>query len=224
MPYVITSCAPTMAPASRSARSPASIPSPGAAVLHRSRSVHRLRAVRDRLPGGRDLQGCRHPRRARGYHRGQRQLLPQEQGRRRTGLRGHGMGDGARGPRLRESVGFAVTVAVVDEAGFPIAVGRMDGADPRTAELAVRKAYTAAAFHLATSDLAAQARQPWLKSLPVAHRGRLLPAGGGIAIIDGIVIIGGVGVAGASRPTRTSSAAALPSPYSKAPATEPCSD
>jgi len=96
------------------------------------------------------------------------------------------------------SVGVAVTAAVVDEAGVPIAVARMDGADPQTAELAVSKAYTSAAFHLATADLAGQARQPWLKSLIVAHHGRLLPAPGGLAIIEGIAIVGAVGVAGGS--------------------------
>ena len=74
----------------------------------------------------------------------------------------------------------------------------MDGAAPMTAELAASKAYTAAAFHLATADLVAQARQPWLRSLVVAHRGRLLPAPGGLVIFDGITIIGAVGVAGAS--------------------------
>ena len=94
------------------------------------------------------------------------------------------------------SAGIAVTAAVVDEAGVPIVVERMDGAAPWTAELAVSKAYTAAAFHLATADLAAQARQPWMKSLLVAHRGRLLPAAGGLVIFDGITIIGAVGVAG----------------------------
>lgn len=97
------------------------------------------------------------------------------------------------------SAGIAVTAAVVDEAGVPIAVGRMDGADPRTAELAVDKAYTSAAFHLATADLVAQARQPWLRSLVVAHRGRILPAAGGLVIFEGIAIIGAIGVAGASR-------------------------
>jgi len=96
------------------------------------------------------------------------------------------------------SVGIAVTVAVVDEAGVPIAVGRMDGADPHSAELAFHKAYTAAAFHLATADLAAQARQPWLRSLVVAHHGRLLPAAGGLVIFDSITIIGAIGVAGGS--------------------------
>jgi uncharacterized protein GlcG (DUF336 family) len=33
-------------------------------------------------------------------------------------------------------------------------------------------------------------------SLVVAHRGRLLPAAGGLVIFDGITIIGAVGVAG----------------------------
>jgi ferredoxin len=96
--------------------------------------------------------------------------------------------------------GIAVTAAVVDEAGAPIAVGRMNGADPTTAELAFNKAYTAAAFHLATAELAAQARQPWVRSLAISHRGRILPAGGGIAIVSGIALVGAVGVAGGGRP------------------------
>ena len=95
--------------------------------------------------------------------------------------------------------GMAITAALVDEAGSPIAVGRMDGAGPRTAELAFNKAYTAAAFHLATAELAPQARQPWLRSLVVSHRGRILPAGGGIAIVEGIAVRGAIGVAGGSR-------------------------
>ena len=98
-----------------------------------------------------------------------------------------------------ETVGIAVAVAVVDEAGYPIAVGKMDGAEPRTTELAFHKAYTAAAFHLPTAELAAQARQPWLRSLAVSHRGRIMPAGGGLPLVDGVVIVGGVGVAGANR-------------------------
>jgi ferredoxin--NADP+ reductase len=96
-------------------------------------------------------------------------------------------------------VGIAVTAAVVDESGSPIAVGRMDAAEPRSAELAFNKAYTAAAFHVASAELAPQPRPPWLQSLIISHRGRVLPAGGGIAIVDGITIVGAIGVAGASR-------------------------
>ena len=59
--------------------------------------------------------------------------------------------------------GIAVTVVVVDEAGSPIAVGRMDGAQPMTAELAFNKAYTAASFQVPTAELVPQARDPWLR-------------------------------------------------------------
>ena len=98
-----------------------------------------------------------------------------------------------------QMVGIAVTAAVVDEAGVPIAVGRMDQAEPRSAELAFNKAYTAAAFHVATTELVPEARQPWLRSLVVSHRGRILPAAGAIPILNGVTIVGAIGVAGASR-------------------------
>jgi ferredoxin len=98
-----------------------------------------------------------------------------------------------------ETVGVAVTVAVVDEAGAPIAIGRMNKAEPRSAELAYYKAYTAAAFQVATAELLPQARQPWLRSLVTSHRGRILPAAGGIAILEGVTVVGAVGVAGSTR-------------------------
>jgi uncharacterized protein GlcG (DUF336 family)/NAD-dependent dihydropyrimidine dehydrogenase PreA subunit len=96
--------------------------------------------------------------------------------------------------------GAKITAAVVDEAGYPIAVGRMDGADPHSADLAFHKAYTAAALHLATAELAPQAQRPWLRSLAIAHRGRLLPAPGGLVVVDGIAILGAIGVAGGDHP------------------------
>ena len=95
-----------------------------------------------------------------------------------------------------ERVGIKVTAAVVDEAGCPIAVGRMDGADPNSAQLAFHKAYTAAAFHVATADLAPQARRPLLRSLSIAHRGRIMAVPGGMLVVDGIAILGAIGVAG----------------------------
>jgi len=96
-------------------------------------------------------------------------------------------------------IGIKVAAAVVDEAGHPIAVGRMDGAQPGAADLALNKAFTAAAFHVASGDLAAQAREPWMRSLVVSHAGRILPAPGGIPILDGVTIVGAIGVAGATR-------------------------
>jgi uncharacterized protein GlcG (DUF336 family)/NAD-dependent dihydropyrimidine dehydrogenase PreA subunit len=99
-----------------------------------------------------------------------------------------------------ELFGLSVSAAVVDEAGAPIAMGRMAGASPSSGELAFHKAYTAAALHMATADLTADAKQPAMRSLSVAHRGRIMCAPGGIPILNGVVIVGGVGVAGATRP------------------------
>ncbi|HWP57867.1 MAG TPA: heme-binding protein [Candidatus Acidoferrales bacterium] len=95
---------------------------------------------------------------------------------------------------------LAVSVAIVDEAGAPIVVSRMDGAEPLSAELAFYKAYTAAAFHLPTAEVAPLARRPWFRSLVVAHRGRILSAAGGLVMAEGSAIIGGIGVAGSPNP------------------------
>lgn len=99
-----------------------------------------------------------------------------------------------------QTLGSAVTAVVVDEAGAPVAVGRMDHAEPRSAELAFNKAYTAAAFHVATTELVPQARQPWLRSLTIAHHGHIMPVGGAVPIINGVTLVGAIGVAGSSRP------------------------
>ncbi|MGH7854918.1 MAG: GlcG/HbpS family heme-binding protein, partial [Candidatus Binatia bacterium] len=92
------------------------------------------------------------------------------------------------------------SAVVVDEAGAPIAVGKMDKAEPRSTELAFNKAYTAAAFHVPTTELAQQATQPWLRSLVISHRGRVMPMGGAVPILNGVTIVGAIGVAGATRP------------------------
>ena len=99
-----------------------------------------------------------------------------------------------------QMVGLAVSAVVVDEAGVPIAVGRMNKAEPRSVELAFNKAYTAAAFHMATTELAAQAREPLMRSLMISHRGRMMPVGGALPILNGVTIVGAIGIAGATRP------------------------
>lgn len=97
------------------------------------------------------------------------------------------------------AAGLTIAVAVVDDAGSPIAVGRMDGAAPTASELALSKAYTAVAFQVATQELVPQAKEPWLRSLMVGSRGRILPAGGGIAISDGVVVSAAIAAAGSGR-------------------------
>lgn len=99
-----------------------------------------------------------------------------------------------------QTLGHAVTAVVVDEAGVPIAVGRMDHAQSRSAELAFNKAYTAAAFHVSTTELVPQARQPWLRSLVIAHHGHILPVSGAVPIINGVTLVGAIGVAGSPQP------------------------
>lgn len=92
--------------------------------------------------------------------------------------------------------GIRISAAVVDDAGTPIALGMMDGADPLSAEFAVDKAYTAVAFELSTAELRPLTRERWLRSLVISHRGRILPEGGGITIVNGVTIVGAIGVAG----------------------------
>ena len=106
-----------------------------------------------------------------------------------------------------QMVGAAVTAVVVDEAGAPIAVGKMDKADSMSAELAFNKAHTAAAFHVATATLAAQARQPVMRSLAISHRGMILPMAGALPIINGVTIVGAIGIHGAARPEQDALAA-----------------
>jgi uncharacterized protein GlcG (DUF336 family)/NAD-dependent dihydropyrimidine dehydrogenase PreA subunit len=95
-----------------------------------------------------------------------------------------------------EEIALAVSVAVVDGEGTPIAVSRMDGAAPWTPELAFNKAHTATSFWVATHLMRAESRRPWFRSLVVSSHGRILQAGGGIPIVENAYVIGAVGVAG----------------------------
>lgn len=92
-----------------------------------------------------------------------------------------------------------VSAAVVDGGGHLIAFGRMDGAEIAGPVLAVDKAYTAVANRIATSELAILAAPGGeLFGLHANGGGRFVIFGGGVPIeIDGVVI-GGVGVSGAS--------------------------
>src|SRR5579862_6985333 len=94
---------------------------------------------------------------------------------------------------------IAVTSAVVDQAGRPVVVGRMDGAEFNTVELALNKAYTAANFGVPSGTLMDQAKRPWFRSLVIQHKGRIVAAGGAFPIVDQeseIAVVGAIGVAG----------------------------
>lgn len=99
--------------------------------------------------------------------------------------------------------GATVTAVIVDDAGRPVAVGRMDGADTNSVELALNKAFTAASFQLPSGSVADHSKRPWFRSLVVHTKGRIVPVPGAYPIIDRegeIATIGAIGVAGGKDP------------------------
>ncbi|WP_085171727.1 heme-binding protein [Mycolicibacterium iranicum] len=92
-----------------------------------------------------------------------------------------------------------VSAAVVDAGGHLVAFGRMDGAEIAGPVLAVDKAYTAVANRIATSELAALAAPGGeLFGIHANGGGRFVIFGGGVPVtVDGMVV-GGIGVSGAS--------------------------
>ncbi|MGW0822905.1 GlcG/HbpS family heme-binding protein [Streptomyces sp. NPDC002845] len=99
-----------------------------------------------------------------------------------------------------QSVGKAVSVAVVDAGGFPVAIRRSDGARPLTPDIARAKAYTAAVMQRPGKML-----KKWQESQPVFFSqlsqlpGAALPimaTEGSITLKKDGEILGGLGVAG----------------------------
>jgi uncharacterized protein GlcG (DUF336 family) len=92
-----------------------------------------------------------------------------------------------------------VSAAVVDAGGHLVAFGRMDGAEIAGPVLAVDKAYTAVANRTATSELAKLAAPGGeLFGLHANGGGRFVIFGGGVPILVDGIVVGGVGVSGAS--------------------------
>ena len=94
-----------------------------------------------------------------------------------------------------ESMGFKVSVAVVDRSGQTIVMLRGDGAGLHTPEGAERKAYTARTFSQPSADFVKR-----LSDRPdtVGSRQytRVLALGGGLPIKAGNEVVGAVGISG----------------------------
>ena len=91
---------------------------------------------------------------------------------------------------------WTVTIAVVDDGGALLALQRMDGAFPQSAEIATRKAWTAAAVRLPTKVMEDMVKdRPALISFPGQVRVQ-----GGLPILVGGECVGAVGVSGAASP------------------------
>jgi glc operon protein GlcG len=91
-----------------------------------------------------------------------------------------------------EKNGWNVTIAVVDDGGVLVALERMDGAFPHSAEIATRKAWTAAMVRLPTKAMEDMVKdRPALVSFPGQLRVQ-----GGLPIRHDGECVGAVGVSG----------------------------
>jgi uncharacterized protein GlcG (DUF336 family) len=94
-----------------------------------------------------------------------------------------------------ESMGFKVSVAVVDRGGLTIVMLRGDGAGLHTPEGAERKAYTARTFSQPSADFVKRlSDRP--DSVGSRQYTRVLALGGGLPIKAGNEVVGAVGVSG----------------------------
>jgi glc operon protein GlcG len=96
--------------------------------------------------------------------------------------------------------GLKLSFAVVDGGGHVVAIGRMDGADWITPEVALGKAWTAAAFRAPSAAQGDKAKDlvAFAGAISAATRGRYTPQIGGLPIeIDGDAA-GAMGASGAS--------------------------
>lgn len=92
--------------------------------------------------------------------------------------------------------GQASTIAVVDPAGILKAFVRMDGAALLTVQIAQDKAYTAAAFGLASHEWHDFIKDDAPLADGIVHTPRLVVFGGGYPVKVNGAVVGGIGVSG----------------------------
>jgi uncharacterized protein GlcG (DUF336 family) len=94
-------------------------------------------------------------------------------------------------------MGLAVSVAVIDTAGFLVAFGRSDGAGPYTTEVAQSKAYGVVFMGRTSAQLSdlAQARPQFFDAVKTLGMRTLIPSPGGVPVPGGAI-----GVSGAPKP------------------------
>jgi uncharacterized protein GlcG (DUF336 family) len=94
-----------------------------------------------------------------------------------------------------QSMGYHVSVTVIDRAGLPVVMLRGDGAGLHTPEGADRKAYTARTYRAPSANFAKRVMdEPAYR--PATQYTRVLALGGGLPIKVGNEVIGAVGVSG----------------------------
>ena len=93
------------------------------------------------------------------------------------------------------SMGYKISVTVVDREGLPIVMMRDDGAGLNTPEGSDRKAYTARAFSQPSAAFVKRL-QDKPETVGSRHYSRVLALAGGLQIKVGDEIVGAVGVSG----------------------------
>src|SRR5215472_9564353 len=93
------------------------------------------------------------------------------------------------------SLGYKISVTVVDREGLPIVMMRDDGAGLNTPEGSDRKAYTARAFSQPSAAFVKRL-QDSPETVGSRHYSRVLALAGGLPIKVGDEIVGAVGVSG----------------------------
>jgi glc operon protein GlcG len=99
-----------------------------------------------------------------------------------------------RSRRAAQELGVPMAIAVVDEGGHLIALERMDGAGFATPEIAIGKAWTAAAWRQPSGALADSigAAPSFAAAVSTATHGRFTPRQGALPLPEG----GAVGASG----------------------------
>ncbi len=96
-----------------------------------------------------------------------------------------------------EEIGVPMCIAVTDDGGHVIAFHRMDGARITSVQIAIDKAFTAAAARKATHEYNAAA-QPGSMTFGIntSHGGRFCTVGGGYPVEHEGHFVGGIGISG----------------------------
>lgn len=95
-------------------------------------------------------------------------------------------------------IGIPMSLAAVDSGGHLLCFRRMDGAPWIGAEVAIGKAYTAAAYGMPTRQKAERAREllPLTNAIIAMSHGRYVPQDGGLPVFFDDVLVGGLGASG----------------------------
>ena len=104
----------------------------------------------------------------------------------------------AAGREEAERQGLKLSFAVVDAGGHLVASQRMDGAPWITPEVALGKAWTAAAWGTPSAAQGEKMKElhAFSASISAATHGRFTPQIGGLPITDGDTVVGAMGASG----------------------------